>query len=149
MEPAQTVSLMLITPEQVRGVIAVDASAVLSILLCEPEAAAFARSLITNATCLSAVSLQEASMVLAGRRGQDEPWRALDGLLRESQTEIVPHDRALARLARDASLRFGKGRHPAALNFGDCFSYALARKLTVPLLYKGDDFSQTDIAAAI
>ena len=62
--------------------------------------------------------------------------------------QIIPHDAALATIAREAFLRFGKGRHRAALNFGDCASYALAKARDLPLLFKGGDFSETDLAAA-
>jgi ribonuclease VapC len=62
--------------------------------------------------------------------------------------QIVPHDAALAEIARDAFLRFGKGRHPAGLNFGDCAAYALAKARNAPLLFKGDDFIRTDVARA-
>ena len=63
--------------------------------------------------------------------------------------EIVPHDANLARIARTAFLRFGKGRHPARLNFGDCAAYALAKANDLPLLFKGEEFSKTDIVAAV
>ena len=63
--------------------------------------------------------------------------------------EIVPHDSNLARIAREAFLRFGKGRHPARLNFGDCAAYALAKANDLPLLFKGDDLSKTDLVAAV
>ncbi len=87
-------------------------------------------------------------MVHAGRKATDDDWRPLDAVLAAFDIEIVAHDAYLARLARDAFLRFGKGRHPARLNFGDCASYALARAHDLPLLFKGNDFSQTDIAVA-
>ncbi len=88
-------------------------------------------------------------MVLAGRGGDADDWQELDDMIRNLRLEIVPHDRQLATLAREAFLRFGKGRHPAALNCGDCASYALAKARGVPLLFKGRDFAQTDIAAAL
>jgi|SRR5580692_8609360 ribonuclease VapC len=99
--------------------------------------------------CLSSVSLQQASFVLAGRTGNAAAWRVLDALIREMEIEVVPHDRALALIARDAFLRYGKGRHPARLNFADCASYALAKSRGIPLLFKGNDFAQTDIGAAL
>ena len=70
-------------------------------------------------------------------------------MLARLDMEIVAHDTALARIAREAFLRFGKGRHPAGLNFGDCAAYALARANDLPLLFKGGDFTKTDIVAAI
>jgi ribonuclease VapC len=97
----------------------------------------------------SAVSLQETSMVLAGRSGDAGEWQELDDVIRDLRLEIVPHDRHLATIAREAFLRFGKGRHPAALTCGDCASYALAKARGVPLLFKGRDLAQTDIAAVL
>lgn len=129
--------------------IAADTSALISILLNEPDAGAFRQCLGTTVTCMSAVSLQEASMVLAGRLGDNDPWRELEELVAKARIEIVPHDADLARIARDAFLRFGKGRHPARLNCGDCASYALARHRRIPLLFKGDDFARTDITSAL
>ena len=88
-------------------------------------------------------------MVIAGRTGNDAAWQKLDDLIRDAELEVVAHDRRLAEIARDAFLRFGKGRHPARLNCGDCAAYALAKSLTVPLLFKGSDFAQTDIVPAL
>ena len=87
-------------------------------------------------------------MVIAGRAIGPGLWQDLDDLLREMKLDIVPHDGELAHLARDAFLRFGKGRHPARLNCGDCASYALAKSRNMPLLFKGGDFARTDIAPA-
>jgi ribonuclease VapC len=131
-------------------VIAVDTSAVIAILQLEPEAAAFVRCIEReDASCLSAVSFQEAAMVLAGRRGDAAAWSMLDDIIRDMDLEIIPHDALLARLARDAFLRFGKSRHPAGLNCGDCASYALAKARSIPLLFKGADFARTDIISAL
>ena len=88
-------------------------------------------------------------MVLAGRLRDETAWEELDDLIRTTPIEIVGHDRILAELSRLAFLRFGKGRHPAALNFGDCASYALAKHRDIPLLYKGTDFAKTDIIPAV
>jgi len=90
----------------------------------------------------------EASLVLAGREGDDTSWLGLDQLIARAGIEVVPQDRLLAEIAREAFLRFGKGRHPARLNMGDCAAYALARSRGLPLLFKGGDFSKTDIVAA-
>jgi ribonuclease VapC len=70
-------------------------------------------------------------------------------LIQAIPLEVIAHDQQLAEIARDAFLRFGKGRHPARLNCGDCASYALAKSLNIPLLFKGTDFAQTDIVAAL
>jgi ribonuclease VapC len=130
-------------------VIAVDSSAVIAILRAEPEEQVFIDALVAaGAACMSAVSLQETSMVLAGRHGTAADWLPLDDFIRRLGMEIVPHDTVLARLAGEAFLRFGKGRHPARLNCGDCASYALARARSIPLLFKGADFVRTDIIPA-
>ena len=88
-------------------------------------------------------------MVLAGRNTGAVAWRPLDDFIHRAALEIVPHDAALAELAREAFLRFGKGRHPARLNCGDCASYALAKFRRIPLLFKGGDFARTDITVAV
>ncbi len=88
-------------------------------------------------------------MAIAGRFGDEAVWEPLDALLSRLDLEIVPHDADLARIARQAFLRFGKGRHPAALNFGDCATYALATSNNLPLVFKGDDFLKTDVVPAV
>jgi len=93
---------------------------------------------------LSAASLVELSMVVESRKGE-EGARQIDLLLYRTQIEIVPVDAEQAEIAREAWRRFGKGRHPANLNFGDCFSYALAKQTGLPLLFKGADFNLTDL----
>ena len=125
-----------------------DTSALVAILLKEPESSALVQA-IRDAPSrrLSAATLVEAGMVMLGRYG-DAGSHDLDALLARSSAEIVPLTAAHAGLAREAFRRFGKGRHPAALNYGDCFSYALAAALGEPLLFVGSDFSQTDIAVA-
>jgi ribonuclease VapC len=130
-------------------VIAVDTSAVLAILKEEPEAVRFAGLIgAAEISYMSAISLLEASMVLISR-GPAEFAVRLDRLIEEMSIDIVPVDRALAVQSRAAFIRFGKGRHPAGLNFGDCVSYALAQSLGLPLLYKGGDFAKTDIRSAL
>ena len=129
--------------------IAVDTSALIAILLAEQEAEAFKHRLAAEPARVSAVSLQEASMVLAERLGDATAWQELDELIQAIPLEVIAHDQQLAEIARDAFLRFGKGRHPARLNCGDCASYALAKSLNIPLLFKGTDFAQTDIVAAL
>lgn len=82
-------------------------------------------------------------------RSLPELAQPLDRLIRELAIEIVPFDEDLARESRAAFVRFGKGRHPAGLNFGDCVSYAVARSRGLPLLYKGVDFAKTDVISAL
>jgi ribonuclease VapC len=129
--------------------IAVDTSALIAILFAEQEAEVFKHRLAAEPARVSAVSLQEASMVLAERLGDATAWQELDELIQAIPLEVIAHDQQLAEIARDAFLRFGKGRHPARLNCGDCASYALAKSLNIPLLFKGTDFAQTDIVAAL
>ncbi|MGH7101256.1 MAG: type II toxin-antitoxin system VapC family toxin [Acetobacteraceae bacterium] len=97
---------------------------------------------------LSAVSLLETSLVLAGRHGDTRSWAGLDALVARADIEIVPQDVALTELARSAFLRYGKGRHRAGLNLGDCATYALASSRNLPLLSKGDDSPHTDLRLA-
>ena len=130
--------------------IAVDTSAIIAIVQLEPEAADVTRCVEQAASAyLSAVSLQEALMVLAGRRGDTAVWAPFDRMISDLELEVVAHDDRLARIASDAFLRFGRGRHPARLNCGGCASYALAKSLNVPLLFKGTDFDKTDIIPAL
>lgn len=127
----------------------VDSSAVIAILFDEPEAQIFA-SAIGNAdrVVIGAPTLVETAIVAEARAGVGMGIR-LDRLLLELEAEIVPFTAEHAAIARDAWRRFGKGRHPAGLNLGDCFSYALARSRNEPLLFKGSDFPQTDVKAAV
>ena len=96
---------------------------------------------------ISAVSYMEASMVLISKRGEGIE-SILDTMLAEGEIAIVSASVGQAQIARKAFRDFGKGRHPAGLNFGDCFSYALAKQRGEPLLFKGNDFSQTDVLVA-
>ena len=123
----------------------IDTSAVLAILQDEPERRRFAESIeAADTRWMSAATWVESSLVVEARYGSDG-LRDFDRLMERIAVEIVPVDLEQARAAREAFRRFGKGRHPAGLNFGDCFSYALARMLGEPLLFKGTDFSQTDL----
>ena len=128
--------------------IVVDTSAVLSVMLEEPEADAVRAVLLrASGRSISASNYVECAMVMAGRRlgGRVD----LDEWLSLRQIEVSAVDRQVAALAADAFVRFGKGRHPAGLNYGDCFAYALARQLGAPLLFKGGDFARTDITPAL
>ena len=126
----------------------VDTSAALAILLREPDAARFEEA-IADAwpRRMSAVALLEATMVIEGRGGVGA-GNDLDAFLARTRVELVPVTAEQADTARHAWRRFGKGNHPAALNFGDCFAYALAATTGEPLLFKGEDFALTDIEAA-
>jgi len=130
--------------------IVIDTSAVIAIIRAAAEARRFIDAIAEADTAyLSAVSLQESAMVLAGSSGDASAWHVLDDLVRDMDLKVAPHDRDLSIVAREAFVRFGKGRHPAALNCGDCASYALAKRLGLPLLFKGRDFAQTDIASVL
>ena len=127
----------------------VDSSALVAILRGEPEAFAFRNAIKTAPNrLLGAPARVEASMVALGRRG-DPGLEQMQALIERLRLDVVALSDEQANLAIDAFRRFGKGRHPAGLNFGDCFSYALAKATGEPLLFKGDDFSQTDIKRAV
>ena len=129
--------------------IVVDSSALIAILRREPEADNFLHIIAEAEGCmLSSVTWLETSMVLAGRTGDAESWTELDALISRARIQIVVQDRELAEAARTAFLNYGRGRHPAALNLGDCASYALAKQRNLPLLFKGDDFARTDLQSA-
>lgn len=123
----------------------IDTSAVLAILQNEPERRRFAEAIeAADSRRMSAATWVESSIVIEARYGSDG-LRDFDRLMERIAVEIVPVDLEQARAAREAFRRFGKGRHAAGLNFGDCLAYALARTLGEPLLFKGTDFSQTDL----
>ncbi len=125
-----------------------DTSAIVAILSNEPEREHFIR-LIETAPIrrLSAANRVEATLVIEGRK-RDAGRADLDLFLLEAEVEVVPVTLEQAELACQAFRRYGRGRHPAGLNFGDVFAYALARTTGEPLLFKGDDFPKTDIASA-
>ncbi|HEX2610807.1 MAG TPA: type II toxin-antitoxin system VapC family toxin [Gemmatimonadales bacterium] len=123
----------------------IDTSALVTILFNEPERRAFTKAIEeAESRLLSAASLVEASMVIESRFG-GEGVRQLDLLIDRAGIEIVAVDEEQAHVARRAFSQYGKGRHPAGLNYGDCFAYALARVLGETLLYKGEDFVHTDL----
>lgn len=126
----------------------VDTSAVVAILVGEPDASSLAAAIASaTAPVISAASYIELLLVALSRgiAGRSE----VDDTLVDAAVEIVPVSLEQARLAVTAFERFGKGRHPARLNYGDCFAYALAQERGLPLLFKGTDFALTDIASAL
>jgi ribonuclease VapC len=125
----------------------VDSSALLAVLMNESDSEAFRIAIESDAVrLLSAATLLETAIVIEARYG--EPGgRELDLLLHKADIQIVSADVEQTEVARDGYRRFGKGRHPAALNYGDCFAYALSRVAGEPLLFKGNDFSRTDVEA--
>ena len=127
----------------------VDSSALISILLGEPEADTPARALAYSAdTAMTAANWLETALVITSRAGA-QGERLLGDLMERTGIRVVAADSELARLALAGWLRFGRGRHPAGLNFGDCFSYALARQRGEALLFKGDDFGKTDVTPVV
>ena len=129
--------------------IAIDTSAVVAILKKEEERDLFAEIIGTaEAAFFSTVGYLEASMVLIGR-GRTRRGLELDNLMEELAIELIVFDEQQAKISQTAFIRFGKGRHPAGLNFGDCVSYALAQSRGLPLLYRGDDFAKTDVVSAL
>jgi ribonuclease VapC len=122
-----------------------DTSAILAIFQDEPERRKFNEAIEAAETrSLSAASFVECSMILESRYGPDGV-RDLDLFIAKARVAVVAVDEEQANWARSAFRKYGKGRHPAGLNFGDCFSYALAHALGEPLLFKGNDFPQTDV----
>ncbi len=125
-----------------------DTSALSAILLLEPEADQFIEAMENaDPVFISSATLFEARVVALHRRGADGV-RRLDALISNNAVTLVDFDGAQAQLAFEAYNYFGKGRHPAKLNLIDCVGYALAKSLNAPLLFKGDDFRQTDIKSA-
>jgi len=126
----------------------IDTSALVAILRAESERRRFLEAMeAADSRRISVAIFVETSIVIDARYGA-EGLRDLDRLIAGANIEIVPLDREQGQAARDAFSRFGKGRHRAALNYGDCFSYALAYTLGEPLLCKGNDFIHTDIVVA-
>lgn len=126
----------------------IDSSALVAIVHGEPDAHAYIEAIAIAIEQRSRIYIPASVLVEAGivaeRRGRGS---LLDGVIERIQPEIVPLDRPIAELSRQAFRRFGRGRHRAQLNFGDCMSYATAQYLRLPLLYKGDEFRETDVRA--
>lgn len=127
--------------------IVVDTSVFVCIAMGEPDYPRFVEALrMAPARAMSAGSYLECAIIAQSRLGGRG---ALDEWLRAETIEIAPVDHDLAALAADAFASFGRGRHPAGLNYGDCFAYALAKSRRARILYKGDDFARTDIESAL
>lgn len=129
--------------------VVLDASALRAIIFGEDDAEAIMDDLLArdDELLVSAATMVEASIVVTARRG-DDACRRLDSLVDHLGATTHPVDAAQAARAARAWRRFGKGRHPAGLNYGDCFSYALAKETDAALAYKGENFAQTDIRSA-
>ncbi|MCP4963453.1 MAG: type II toxin-antitoxin system VapC family toxin [Actinomycetia bacterium] len=124
----------------------VDTSAVVAVLFDEPGSGIIERKLMESRNIMSAPTWVELGIVIEAKTGP-AGTQLLGELMTRAEIEVVAIDKALADEALVGWRRFGKGRHPAGLNLGDTFSYALARRLGHPLLFVGDDFSKTDVAA--
>ena len=126
----------------------IDTSALIAVLLNEPDAPRISEAIeLASVRLLSVANFLEAAMVIESRKGE-AAGRELDLALYRATIEVVPVDQDQAEIARLAWRRYGKGRHAAGLNYGDCFAYALARQRRLPLLFRGDDFVRTDIPRA-
>ena len=126
----------------------VDSSAIIAIALLEPEAKRLIEAISrAGAASMGAPNFLEAALVV-DNRSQPFVRARFDEFLHEAGIDVVPFTAEIAVIARDAHRQYGRGRHPAQLNMGDCFAYALAKSRNEPLLFKGDDFPQTDIVAA-
>ena len=126
--------------------IAVDTSAIVAILRTEPEEHRIRACLSRAQSRISASSLLELQIVLGGRLPM--AWREAERILTDYSIAVHPFDERQLHVAREAVLKFGKGRHKAALNYGDCFAYALAKSENLPLLCTGNDFAHTDLQLA-
>src|SRR4051812_10000679 len=127
--------------------IVIDTSVFVAMAFLEPDAPRLLSTLAAaSGRSISAGNYLECAIVAQRKRGGVDD---LDRWLLQRDIVVVPVDHAMARLAADAYARFGRARHPAGLNYGDCFAYALAKSLDAPLLFKGGDFSKTDIRAAL
>ncbi len=135
-------------PNPISNAIAVDSSALVALLRNEPDAIEIREKIkAARIIIISTITRVELTMVIVGNR-DESAQAAIDDLLREIGVFMVPFDGEQAHIAEIAFTRYGKGRHKAALNFGDCMTYALAKALGVPLLFKGTDFAATDIVVA-
>jgi ribonuclease VapC len=129
--------------------VTVDSSALMAILLAEPEAQTIADLLARTDTLRMSAATYVEVIHVCDRRIGSEAVAVADRLIDRARIEIVPFTLEQAQWARHARLTYGVGRHPAGLNFGDCFAYALAKSTGEPLLFKGNDFSKTDVTSAI
>ena len=126
----------------------IDTSAVIAILWEEPEAQELRVKIASDTIRLMAApSVLETTMVLVPRKGE-KALEYLDQVFTTAEINIISFNNEHYKTAREAWLQYGRGRHPASLNFGDCFSYALAKYTQQPLLFKGYDFSKTDLPRA-
>jgi ribonuclease VapC len=125
----------------------IDTSAIIAILFDEDDAMSYAKAITEADSCrMSAATFVEAAIVVEAQT-RNNGSRQLDALMRRAAIVIEPVTEEQAHIARQAFIDFGKGRHAASLNYGDCFSYALSKASREPLLFKGKDFAKTDLSA--
>ena len=123
----------------------IDTSALVALLSNEPDALRIAQAIeAASVRLVSAATFLETSIVIESKKGE-AGGRELELLLYRASIEVAPVDQDQAEIARQAWRRYGKGRHPAGLSYGDCFAYALAMQRRLPLLFRSDDFAQTDV----
>jgi ribonuclease VapC len=126
----------------------IDTSAIIAILFNEDDAQIYARAIAQAESCrISAATFVETALVVEALTSNNGS-RQLDAFIRRAGIAIEPVTEEQAHIARQAFIDFGKGRHPAGLNYGDCFSYSLSKATREPLLFKGKDFARTDLSAA-
>lgn len=126
----------------------IDTSAIVAILFNEDDAEIYARAITRADSCrISAATFVETAVVVEAQT-RNNGGRQLDAFIRRAGIAIEPVTEEQTHIARQAFIDFGKGRHPAGLNYGDCFSYALSKATREPLLFKGKDFAKTDLSAA-
>jgi ribonuclease VapC len=127
----------------------IDSSALVAILLQEADAARYVAAIEADPVRLLSATTYVETCIVAENRVHGAGVHDVDRLIARAVIDVISVDYEQAQIARDAFRRFGKGRHPAGLNFGDCFSYALSQAADEPLLFKGDDFPKTDIVAVL
>jgi ribonuclease VapC len=127
----------------------IDTSAIMAIYLEEPDDSIYVQAILNDATRLMSASTFFELSSAALRKRLPDPLTAIDAIMNRFRLMTVPFDREQALIARDAYRRFGKGVDPLGLNLGDCFAYALSKQLNEPLLFKGNDFSRTDVISAL
>jgi ribonuclease VapC len=127
----------------------IDTSALLAILFDEPDGTLLLRLAVEAPTRLMSAANVVEAWIVADRHANPAKARALDELIETIGIDIEPVTAAQARIAREAYKTYGRGNHPASLNYGDCFAYALAKATGQPLLFKGEDFARTDIQAVL
>ena len=127
----------------------IDTSAVMAILNLESEALEFSSAMSRDSTCLMSMGTALELSIVVKARKEDVGVRELEFFMYKAEIELVSFDESQLKMARYAFEHYGKGRSPASLNFGDCFAYALSKITGQPLLFKGDDFSKTDIIRAL